>query len=66
MLKIFFFLLFIIPICFKKKIFIMVQNLWFILFFFVLLFFQFNFFVSNISFFIGIDLISYGLILLRI
>lgn len=44
----------------------MVQNLWFILLFFILIFSHYDFFTSNISFYIGIDLVSYGLILLRV
>lgn len=44
----------------------MVQNFLFILIFVFILFVNFNSFSYNISYFLGTDLISYGLILLRI
>lgn len=44
----------------------MVQNFLFILIFIFILLVNFNSFTYNISYFLGIDLISYGLILLRI
>jgi len=66
MLKFLFILLFIIPICFIKKRFWTVQNLLFIFFFIFLVTINFNRFNINISYFLGLDLISYGLILLRI
>lgn len=63
MLKIFFFILFIIPICFIKNIFWMVQNLLFLGFLFILfLNFDLNFF--SLSFFFSFDVLSFGLILL--
>lgn len=66
MLKFLFILLFIIPICFIKKRFWTVQNFLFIFFFIFLITINFNRFNINISYFLGLDLISYGLILLRI
>jgi NADH-ubiquinone oxidoreductase chain 4 len=65
MLKIFFFVLFIIPICFFKIKFWMVQNLVFLGFFIILLF-NFNFLVFYISINFAFDLISFGLILLSL
>nr|QBF44176.1 NADH dehydrogenase subunit 4 [Thaumalea sp. ZK-2019] len=64
MLKFFFMLLFVIPICFIKKSFWMVQNLLFLVSF---LFIGFNIYSNywmNISYYFGADTISYGLILL--
>lgn len=63
MLKIFLFLLFIIPICFIKNIFWMVQNILFFSFFlFLPINYNINIFNSVIIF--GLDVISFGLILL--
>jgi NADH-ubiquinone oxidoreductase chain 4 len=66
MLKFLFIVLFITPVCFLKKRFWMVQNFLFILIFIFIILVNFNRFTYNISYFLGIDLISYGLILLRI
>lgn len=66
MLKFLFIIIFTIPICFLKKRFWTVQNLLFFLIFLFILVIGFNNFSYNISYFLGIDLISYGLILLRI
>nr|QNE85409.1 NADH dehydrogenase subunit 4 [Sciomyza simplex] len=64
MLKILFTLLLIFPLCFMNNVFWMVQNFLFLLsFLFILMNFSMNYFV-NISYFLGYDLISYGLILL--
>nr|YP_008081147.1 NADH dehydrogenase subunit 4 [Thyridosmylus langii]AGH27224.1 NADH dehydrogenase subunit 4 [Thyridosmylus langii] len=66
MLKLIFFILFLIPVCFLKKTFWMVQLMM------VLLSFMFMFLVSNsslwmsVSYFLGMDLLSYGLILLSL
>nr|YP_010613571.1 NADH dehydrogenase subunit 4 [Rivellia apicalis]WAR64263.1 NADH dehydrogenase subunit 4 [Rivellia apicalis] len=66
MLKLLFFLIFVSPICFMKNMFWMVQNLlFFISFIFVMFNFYNNYFV-NISYFLGSDLLSYGLILLSL
>nr|YP_010397546.1 NADH dehydrogenase subunit 4 [Boreoheptagyia brevitarsis]UQJ73455.1 NADH dehydrogenase subunit 4 [Boreoheptagyia brevitarsis] len=64
MLKFLFMLLFMTPLCFLKKSFWTVQNF---LFFISFLFIFFNFYNNywmNISYFLGSDIISYGLILL--
>nr|WCB98835.1 NADH dehydrogenase subunit 4 [Bactrocera dorsalis] len=64
MLKLIFMMLFISPICFVNGLFWMVQNLLFIVtFVFIILNYCTNYFV-NISYFLGFDVISYGLILL--
>lgn len=65
MLKILFFLLFIIPICCLENFYWMVQLIFiFIRFIFLLLNNKFNYF-RIISYFLGCDIISYGLLLLR-
>nr|WCB99134.1 NADH dehydrogenase subunit 4 [Bactrocera umbrosa] len=64
MLKLIFMVGFISPICFMNGSFWMVQNLLFIVtFIFIILNYCTNYFV-NISYFWGVDVISYGLILL--
>nr|YP_010508524.1 NADH dehydrogenase subunit 4 [Zeugodacus mukiae]UXG57124.1 NADH dehydrogenase subunit 4 [Zeugodacus mukiae] len=64
MLKLIFMMLFISPICFINGLFWMVQNLLFVVTFtFILFNYCTNYFV-NISYFLGFDVISYGLILL--
>nr|YP_010728523.1 NADH dehydrogenase subunit 4 [Endochironomus albipennis]WEF49764.1 NADH dehydrogenase subunit 4 [Endochironomus albipennis] len=65
MLKFLFFLLFMMPICFMKNMFWMVQNMFFFLFF-VFFFMNFNLQMFNMQFFFGMDLLSFGLILLSI
>nr|UFZ13354.1 NADH dehydrogenase subunit 4 [Archichauliodes neoguttiferus] len=66
MLKFLFFILFLIPISFNKKMFWLVQNMMFMLTFI----FMFHFISGNIygyiSYIFGMDLLSYGLILLSI
>ena len=66
MLKFLIIILFITPICLIKNIFWTVQNILFFIFFLFILLIGYNRFSYNISYFLGIDLISYGLILLRI
>nr|YP_010225759.1 NADH dehydrogenase subunit 4 [Propsilocerus akamusi]UDD74636.1 NADH dehydrogenase subunit 4 [Propsilocerus akamusi] len=66
MLKLLFFLGFLIPMCFKKNNFWMVQNFMFFVFFLMISFSFINNFESSISYFLGMDIISYGLILLSI
>nr|YP_010693134.1 NADH dehydrogenase subunit 4 [Zeugodacus atrifacies]WCB98341.1 NADH dehydrogenase subunit 4 [Zeugodacus atrifacies] len=64
MLKLIFMMLFISPICFINGLFWMVQNMLFVVtFIFILFNYCTNYFV-NISYFLGFDVISYGLILL--
>uniref|UniRef100_UPI0030E48AE0 NADH dehydrogenase subunit 4 n=1 Tax=Myiopardalis pardalina TaxID=765351 RepID=UPI0030E48AE0 len=66
MLKLIFMLSFLSPICFMNNSFWMVQNLLFVLtFFFIMMNFCTNYFV-NISYFLGFDVVSYGLILLSL
>nr|YP_010564749.1 NADH dehydrogenase subunit 4 [Volucella liupanshanensis]UZA61152.1 NADH dehydrogenase subunit 4 [Volucella liupanshanensis] len=64
MLSILFTLILLVPICFMKNMFWMVQNMFFmIMFFLILMNFIFNYWM-NISYFLGMDLLSYGMILL--
>nr|YP_010397585.1 NADH dehydrogenase subunit 4 [Potthastia gaedii]UQJ73624.1 NADH dehydrogenase subunit 4 [Potthastia gaedii] len=66
MLKFLFMMMFMTPLCFLKKSFWMVQNfLFFVSFLFIILNFYNNYWM-NLSYFLGSDLISYGLILLSI
>lgn len=65
MLKILFALIIVIPVCFIYNRFWMVQNLLFLItFLFILINWSRNYFL-RISYFLGYDIISYGLILLR-
>nr|QOV03274.1 NADH dehydrogenase subunit 4 [Hydrellia maura] len=64
MLKFLFYLLFMFPLCFINRSYWMVQNLLFLLtFIFIMYNFYTNYFMS-ISYFLGCDMISYGLVLL--
>lgn len=59
-------LIFIVPFCFLKNVFWLIQNIIFLLsFLFILLNYFFNYW-SLISYRFGCDIISYGIILLRI
>lgn len=64
MLKFVGFILFIIPICFIKKINWTVQNLIFLLSFLLIIFLKFNNYWINLSYIFGADLISLGLLFL--
>nr|YP_010693173.1 NADH dehydrogenase subunit 4 [Zeugodacus hochii]WCB98419.1 NADH dehydrogenase subunit 4 [Zeugodacus hochii]WGU20020.1 NADH dehydrogenase subunit 4 [Zeugodacus hochii] len=64
MLKLVFMMIFISPICFINGLFWMVQTMLFVVtFIFIVFNYSTNYFV-NISYFLGADVISYGLILL--
>nr|YP_009672541.1 NADH dehydrogenase subunit 4 [Dacus conopsoides]QCX42564.1 NADH dehydrogenase subunit 4 [Dacus conopsoides] len=64
MLKLIFMMIFISPICFMNGSFWMVQHLLFLVtFIFIMFNYCVNYFV-NISYFLGFDVVSYGLILL--
>lgn len=65
MLKIFLFLLFIIPVCFFKNIFWMVQNIFFVVMI-IYYFLNCGGGIFEVELFFGLDLLSYGLILLRV
>nr|YP_009169966.1 NADH dehydrogenase subunit 4 [Polypedilum vanderplanki]ALD88423.1 NADH dehydrogenase subunit 4 [Polypedilum vanderplanki] len=65
MLKIFMFLLFMMPICFFKNMYWMVQNMFFFLMF-LMFFFNFNIFMFKFEMMFGLDLLSYGLMLLSL
>nr|YP_009231563.1 NADH dehydrogenase subunit 4 [Dixella aestivalis]ALZ48584.1 NADH dehydrogenase subunit 4 [Dixella aestivalis] len=66
MLKFLFMLIFLIPLCFKKNFYWLVQNLMFLVtFMFILINNSFDYYM-NLSYFMGMDLISYGMILLSL
>nr|AVN68253.1 NADH dehydrogenase subunit 4 [Rhabdoblatta sp. RHA] len=66
MLKYVFFILFMIPLCFKKSYWWILQSLMFLLSFLYLFMFPFFFCWGGLSYILGCDYISYGLILLSI
>ena len=66
MIKFIFFLIFLTPLCFKKNIFWMVQNILFVLSFLFIISVDFRNYFVNISYLLGNDLISFGLILLSL
>nr|QUB02916.1 NADH dehydrogenase subunit 4 [Polypedilum unifascium] len=65
MLKIFFYLLFMMPVCFFKNSYWMIQNMFFFLMF-IVFFLNYNLFMFNVELIFGLDLLSFGLILLSI
>nr|QUE27786.1 NADH dehydrogenase subunit 4 [Syritta pipiens] len=64
MLKILFMLIMLIPFCFMKNMFWMVQNMLFLIMFFIIIMNNYFNFWSSISYFLGMDLLSYGMVLL--
>nr|AMN09050.1 NADH dehydrogenase subunit 4 [Rhipidia chenwenyoungi] len=66
MLKILLMIIFMIPMCFMKKTYWMVQNLLFLISFIMIINNYYNNYWMNISYYFGCDLISYGLILLSL
>lgn len=66
MLKFLLIIIFIIPLSFIKNIFWTVQNILFILGILIIFFLNYSNYFVNFSYFLGGDLISYGLILLRV
>nr|AYW52615.1 NADH dehydrogenase subunit 4 [Heterostomus curvipalpis]UDF83777.1 NADH dehydrogenase subunit 4 [Heterostomus curvipalpis] len=66
MLKFLLMMVFLIPITFKKNMFWMVQNMLFMLIFLFILFNNCSNYWMNLSYFMGCDLISYGMILLSL
>nr|YP_009690006.1 NADH dehydrogenase subunit 4 [Drosophila mercatorum]QEG54031.1 NADH dehydrogenase subunit 4 [Drosophila mercatorum]UKE79685.1 NADH dehydrogenase subunit 4 [Drosophila mercatorum]UKE79698.1 NADH dehydrogenase subunit 4 [Drosophila mercatorum]UKE79711.1 NADH dehydrogenase subunit 4 [Drosophila mercatorum]UKE79724.1 NADH dehydrogenase subunit 4 [Drosophila mercatorum] len=66
MLKLILFLIFLCPICFMNNMFWMVQILLFFMSFIMLLMNNFFSYWSSISYFLGGDVLSYGLILLSL
>nr|WKU84036.1 NADH dehydrogenase subunit 4 [Ocyptamus dimidiatus] len=66
MLKILFMMIMIFFICFMTNMFWMVQNMLLLLFFILLINNYFNNYWMVISYFMGMDLLSYGMILLSI
>nr|QXG19514.1 NADH dehydrogenase subunit 4 [Drosophila serrata] len=66
MLKIIFFLLFLLPVCFINNMYWMVQIMLFLMSFIFLLMNNFMNYWSEISYFLGCDMLSYGLVLLSL
>nr|YP_010895140.1 NADH dehydrogenase subunit 4 [Ironomyia nigromaculata]WJW73666.1 NADH dehydrogenase subunit 4 [Ironomyia nigromaculata] len=66
MLKILFMLIFMMPLCFINNMFWTVQNLLLLLGFLMVIFNQFINFSMNLSYFMGCDMLSFGMILLSI
>nr|QLY90040.1 NADH dehydrogenase subunit 4 [Nemotelus notatus] len=66
MLKFIFFLFFLIPLSFMNSMFWMVQVMLFVLSFSFILMNSFSFYWMNLSYILGCDMMSYGLILLSI
>nr|QRW36366.1 NADH dehydrogenase subunit 4 [Megaporus rufipes] len=64
MLKLFFMMVFMIPLCFKKKSFWLIQFYFLFMSFIFMFMGSFNSLWVNISYFMGCDLLSFGLILL--
>nr|AAX76878.1 NADH dehydrogenase subunit 4 [Drosophila chayu (nomen nudum)] len=66
MLKLIFFLLFLIPVCFINHMYWMVQVMLFFISFIFLLMNNFMNYWSEISYFLGCDMLSYGLVMLSL
>uniref|UniRef100_Q56GQ6 NADH-ubiquinone oxidoreductase chain 4 n=4 Tax=montium subgroup TaxID=32352 RepID=Q56GQ6_DROJA len=66
MLKIIFFLLFLLPVCFINNMYWMVQVMLFFVSFIFLMMNNFMNYWSEISYFLGCDMLSYGLVLLSL
>nr|WKU84247.1 NADH dehydrogenase subunit 4 [Xylota quadrimaculata] len=64
MLKLLFMLLLLFPFCFMKNMFWMVQNMLFMIMFILIIYNYFMNYWVSISYFLGMDLLSYGMILL--
>nr|YP_009648530.1 NADH dehydrogenase subunit 4 [Micromus angulatus]AMW67873.1 NADH dehydrogenase subunit 4 [Micromus sp. YW-2016]ARO47901.1 NADH dehydrogenase subunit 4 [Micromus angulatus]QCE31811.1 NADH dehydrogenase subunit 4 [Micromus angulatus] len=66
MLKIIFMLLFMMPVSFMKKSYWLIQMLLFLMSFIFMMNINNTFMLHNISYFLGVDLLSFGLIMLSI
>nr|APT41423.1 NADH dehydrogenase subunit 4 [Brumptomyia travassosi] len=66
MLKLLLLMLFLLPLCLNKKMYWMVHNLLFLVFFYFLLTSVNSFSWVNLSYLFGMDFLSYGLILLSV
>nr|YP_009995319.1 NADH dehydrogenase subunit 4 [Ochthebius atriceps]QNP09722.1 NADH dehydrogenase subunit 4 [Ochthebius atriceps] len=64
MMKFMFFMIFMIPLSLKKKMFWLNQYMYFCMFSMFMLMFSFNYLFMNISYFLGCDLLSYIMIML--
>lgn len=66
MLKVIFIIIFLFPLCFIKNLYWMVQSFIFLISFLLILINMYRNYFISISYLFGIDIISYGLILLRL
>nr|YP_010692491.1 NADH dehydrogenase subunit 4 [Prioneris thestylis]WBV74644.1 NADH dehydrogenase subunit 4 [Prioneris thestylis] len=66
MMKMFFFLFFLIPLCFKKNMFWLVQKMMFLMMFMFMMLTLSIMNFCNLGYMMGCDMISFGLILLSI
>lgn len=66
MLKVIFIIIFLFPLCFIKNLYWMVQSFIFLISFLLILINIYRNYFISISYLFGIDIISYGLILLRL
>lgn len=66
MLKFLFIIILLIPLCLFKQLFWMVQNILFLIRFLFIINNYFNNYWINLRYFLGCDLFSYGIILLRL
>nr|UYA96514.1 NADH dehydrogenase subunit 4 [Janus sp. 1 GYN-2022d] len=64
MLKLFCFMIFMIPLCFLKNLYWVVQNLMFLMSLLFMFMGSYSYQWENLSYFLGCDLFSFGLILL--
>nr|ARH54658.1 NADH dehydrogenase subunit 4 [Scirtes orbicularis] len=65
MMKLIFMIIFSFPLVFKKNNFFFIQSLIYLMFF-IFMILNVNLFYSSISFFLGMDYLSYGLVLLTL
>nr|YP_009486003.1 NADH dehydrogenase subunit 4 [Suwallia errata]AWA28581.1 NADH dehydrogenase subunit 4 [Suwallia errata] len=66
MLKVLISLIFLVPLCFMKNMWWLVQSFLFLLTFIFMFMNVFSTFFGNLSYFLGCDILSYGLILLSL
>nr|YP_010004127.1 NADH dehydrogenase subunit 4 [Prioneris clemanthe]QNR01233.1 NADH dehydrogenase subunit 4 [Prioneris clemanthe] len=66
MMKMFFFLFFLIPLCLKKNMFWLVQKMMFLMMFMFMMLTLSNMNFCNLGYMMGCDMISFGLIMLSI
>nr|AML26311.1 NADH dehydrogenase subunit 4 [Hydrophilidae sp. BMNH 1274335] len=66
MMKMVFFMVMMMPLCFKRKSFWLIQWCFFLLFMMFFIFFSFNYNFMNLSYMFGYDLLSFTMILLSV